>query len=107
MKNSNSELQRVQDQENPHQGRPYNRCNFYNDCTQFPQADSADGAVGVGTNGISMQQAIDVEDYKEQRKERLARHLEDNRMYEYLRRERARMIAESDARLLEAALEGC
>ena len=58
--------------------------------------------MGVGTNGITMQQAIDVEDYEEQRKQRLARHLEeDDRMYEHLRRERARMIAESDARLLE------
>ena len=45
-----------------------------------------------------MQKSIDVEDHEEQRKQRLARHLEeDDRMYEHLRRERERMIAVSDA----------
>ena len=49
-----------------------------------------------------MQQVIDVAQYEEQRKRRLACRLEeDDRMYEQFRQEGGRMIAQSDARLLE------
>ena len=60
------------------------------------------GAVAVRTSGTSVQQAIDVEDYEEQRKRRIAWHLEeDDRIYEQFSHERARMVDESNARLLE------
>ena len=59
-------------------------------------------AMGVGTSGTTIQQAIDVGDYEEQRRRRSASRLEqDDRMYEQFWQERARMIAELDARLLE------
>ena len=51
---------------------------------------------------MSTPEAIDLEYYEQQSKQRLARHFEEeDRMDEHLRRQRARMIAESDARLLE------
>ena len=47
-------------------------------------------------------QPIDVENYEEQRNRRIARRLEeDNRMFELFRQERARMAAESEARIAE------
>ena len=53
-----------------------------------------------------MHQAIDVENYEDQRKRRIASRLEgDDQMYEQFREQRARMIAESDARLLEVRLQ--
>ena len=58
--------------------------------------------MGVGTTGASAMQGIDVENFEEQRKRRIANRLEeDDRMYEQFRQERARMIAESVARLGE------
>ena len=48
-----------------------------------PIPSSGQGAVGVGKCGITMQQAIDLKDYEEQRKRLLACCLEeDDRMYE-------------------------
>ena len=47
-------------------------------------------------------QKINVEDYEEQRKRRNTSRLEeDDRMFEQFRQERARMIAESEVRLVE------
>ena len=47
-------------------------------------------------------QPIDVENYEEQRNRRIASALEeDDRMFEQFRQERARMVAVSDARLVE------
>ena len=45
---------------------------------------SRQGAAGGGTNGTSMKQSIDVEEYEEQRKRRNARSLEeeDDRIFE-------------------------
>ena len=58
--------------------------------------------IGVRSSGASAQQALNVEDYEKQRKRRFADLLEeDDRMYEQFLQERARMIAESEARLLE------
>ena len=58
--------------------------------------------MGVGTSGASAIQPIDVENYEEQRKRGIARHLEeDHRMFEHFRQERAKMAAESEARLAE------
>ena len=52
-------------------------------------------------------QAINVEDYEEQRKRRIADRLEeDNRIYEQFRQERARMIAEAEAGLVEVRRQG-
>ena len=68
--------------------------------SQIPR--SRHGAVGVATSGTSAKQAIAVEDQEEQRKGRVACRLdEDDIMYEHFRQERARMIRESAARLLE------
>ena len=69
----------------------------------FPIPAGRHGSVGVGTSGTSMQQAVDVENYEEQRKRRIASRLEGHdQMYEQFRQKRARMIAESDSRLVEA-----
>ena len=74
---------------------------------EFPQGLSPipaerNAAMGVGTSGASAMQPIDVENYEEQRKRRIASRLEeDDRMFEQFRQERARMVAESDARLVE------
>ena len=58
--------------------------------------------MGVGTSGASAMQPIDVENYEEQRKRGIARRLEeDDRMFEQFRQERAKMAAESEARLAE------
>ena len=58
--------------------------------------------MGVETSGNRMQQAIDVDDYEEHRRRGIASRLEeDDRLYEQFRQERARLVAESDARLLE------
>ena len=47
-------------------------------------------------------QPIDVKNYEEHRKRRIASRLdEDDRMFEQFRQERARMAAESEARLAE------
>ena len=63
---------------------------------------SRQGAVGSGTSATSEQQAIDVEQYEEEGKRRNARRLKkDERMFQQFRQERARMIAESQARLLD------
>ena len=78
---------------------------------QFPQSlysitFSRQSAAGTKTSWMSTREAIDLECYEEQSKERPARHLEeDDRMYEHLRREQARNIAESDARLLELRMQ--
>ena len=59
-------------------------------------------APGVGPSGTSAMQPINVEQYEEQRKRRIADRLqEDDRMYEQFRQERARLIAESETRLVE------
>ena len=54
------------------------------------------------TSWMSTREAIDLESYEVQREMLSAHHFEEeDRMYENLRRERERMIAESNARLLE------
>ena len=61
---------------------------------QFPQGFypiplSGQGAAGVSISRMSMREAIDLECYEQQRKQRLARHFgEEDRMNEDLRRER-------------------
>ena len=46
-------------------------------------------------------QAIDVDNYEEQRKRRIANRFEENdQMYAQFRQERTRLIAESEARLV-------
>ena len=64
-------------------------------------------AVGVGTSGTPIQQAIDVEQYEEQLKRRTERLLEEDvKMFQQVRQERARMSAEADARLLGVRTQG-
>ena len=74
---------------------------------QFPKGispipSSRQGAVGVITSGTTIKQAMAIENYEEHRKRRIACLLEeDDMMYEHFPQERARIIPESDARLLE------
>ena len=87
----------------PTRGRP--KKNPAQRQVKFPQVLSPippdrHAALGVGTSGASLMQPIDVENYEEQRKRGIARRLEeDDRMFEQFRQERARMAAESEARL--------
>ena len=58
--------------------------------------------MGVGTIGTTTKQAIDVEDYEEQPQRRLAfRLVLEAQMFERFPVQRGRMIADSNARLLE------
>ena len=89
----------------PTRGRP--KKNPAQRQVEFPQGKSPIPAdrhamLGVGTSGASAMQPIDVENYEEQRNRGIARRLEeDDRMFEQFRQERARMAAESEARLAE------
>ena len=56
--------------------------------------------MGVETRGASAMQAIDMENYEEQRKRRISSRQEvDDRIFEHFRQERARMVAEYERRL--------
>ena len=68
----------------------------------YPFSLSKQGAAGALPSGTSRPEAIDLQDFEVQRKRRLACRLEeDDRMYAHLRQQRARIIPESDARLME------
>ena len=73
----------------------------------FPQELSPippdpDATMGEATSGASAIKSIDVENYEEQRKRQIASRLEeDDMIFEKFRQERARVVAESEARLVE------